>query len=128
MADEKKYIEVERAINAACDGADEWDGGPNHGRDVHIAPKLRCVPAADVRLMEWISVKDRLPETDCKVLAYSGFDHGDGDLGMMFMGVLDYYAYDEKPHFQHAGTGLIATHWMPLPEPPLDTDTREVMT
>ena len=67
---------------------------------------------------QWINVKDKVPEADCKVLAYYGFDRGDGDLGIMFYGVLDYYAFDEKPHFQHASTGLTVTHWMPLPEPP----------
>ena len=68
----------------------------------------------------WISVKDRLPETDCKVLVYYGYDHGNGILAQRFIGVLDYYAVDEKPHFQHtnAGFGLTVTHWQPLPEPP----------
>lgn len=69
---------------------------------------------------EWISVKDRLPDADDKVLAYYGYDHGDGISNQMFMSVLDYYATDEHPHFQHAnaGFGLIVTHWMELPPPP----------
>ena len=75
----------------------------------------------------WIPVMERLPENDTKVLAYYGFDQGDGYLGMMFMRVLDYYANDPVPHFQHEDTyGLTVTHWMPLPpapEPPKEDET-----
>lgn len=67
---------------------------------------------------EWIPVTDRLPEKEGEVLAYYGFNRGDGDLGMMFMRVLDYYATDPKPHFQHESMGVTVTHWQPLPEPP----------
>jgi hypothetical protein len=70
------------------------------------------------RKQEWISVEDRLPTEQREVLAYYGFDNGDGDLGMMFTGVLTYFAYDKKPHFQHEDLRLRVTHWMPLPEPP----------
>ena len=69
-------------------------------------------------MSEWISVKDRLPENEKEVLAYYGFNRGDGDLGMRFCGVLTYYAFDPSPHWQHESTGLTVTHWMPLPNPP----------
>ena len=68
--------------------------------------------------MEWISVKDRLPEHDEKVLCRYGFEKEGKRHDMMFTGCLDYYAHDLVPHFQHASTGLFVTHWMPLPEPP----------
>lgn len=77
--------------------------------------------ACDYKAMlpRWIPVAERLPEEERQVLAYYGFNHGDGYLGMMFMQVLDYYAHDPKPHFQHEGlNGMTVTHWMPLPEPP----------
>lgn len=75
--------------------------------------------AANRKKPRWIPVTERLPEEERQVLAYYGFNHGDGDLEMMFMQVLDYYAHDPKPHFQHEGTnGMTVTHWMPLPEPP----------
>ena len=68
---------------------------------------------------EWISVKERLPEDERNVLAYYGFGR-DGiiDSDMRFMGALCYYCFDPKPHWQHAMSGVIVTHWMPLPEPP----------
>lgn len=67
----------------------------------------------------WIPVTEWLPKEDCQVLAYYGFNRGDGNLGMMFMQVMDYYTDDPRPHFQHEGlNGLTVTHWMPRPEPP----------
>lgn len=74
-------------------------------------------------MSKWISVKDRFPEKQMEVLAYYGFDHGDGDLGMQFTGVLTYFAFDERPHFQHESAGLRVTHWMHLPEPPEEENT-----
>lgn len=73
-------------------------------------------------MSEWISVKDKLPEDERNVLAYYGFNRGDGDLGMRFIGVLSYFAFDQNRHWQHEGIGLTVTHWMPLPEPPTEVD------
>ena len=82
--------------------------------------QINAIPAADVvERPRWIPVTERLPEEDCHVLAYYGFDHGNGYLGMMFMQVLDYYARDPSPHYQHEGlNGMKVTHWMPLPPAP----------
>ena len=66
---------------------------------------------------QWINVEERLPECDEKCLCRYTF----GEKGRMyFYQVLDYYATDPQPHFQHAGKGseMRVTHWMPLPEPP----------
>ncbi len=51
-------------------------------------------------MSEWISVKDRLPEENGYVLAYSSSD----DLVIIVL----------KSKFQ----SFEITHWMPLPEPP----------
>ena len=76
-------------------------------------------PADVVERTRWIPVTERLPKDEQRVLAYYGFDRGDGYLGMMFTQVLDYFARDPRPHFQYEGTnGMKVTHWMPLPEPP----------
>ena len=80
---------------------------------------LRKFQVAIASKPRWIPVTERLPEEDCHVLAYYGFNRGDGHLRMMFMQVLDYYAHDPRLHFQHEGLyGMTVTHWMPLPEPP----------
>jgi hypothetical protein len=62
--------------------------------------------------MEWISVKDRLPETP--VLIYSkGYYHGNSTVAFVENG--NWYIY----HCRAANEPILApTHWMPLPAPP----------
>lgn len=71
------------------------------------------------RRPQWVSVTEQLPSDEKPVLAYYGFDNdGSGYLGMMFVGVLSYFCFDPDPHWQHADSNLVVTHWMPLPEGP----------
>lgn len=66
---------------------------------------------------KWISVKDRLPEKDGHYLCNYHF----GEYPKMtFTQVLDYYATDIVPHFQHTlGDGSMkVTHWMEIPKLP----------
>lgn len=60
-------------------------------------------------MAEWISVKDRLPETFTEVFVYT--DRYGGRLEMAHIGVQGWI---------QNGAILIpnVTHWMPLPEPP----------
>lgn len=68
---------------------------------------------------KWISVGDRLPVDVKPVLAYYGFRNGDGvDPRTRLTGPLSYFGYVPNPHWQHESTGVVVTHWMPLPEPP----------
>lgn len=65
--------------------------------------------------MEWISVEDRLPNPDVKVLVFSK-----GEIYTDVMrygeGVGDYW-FD----LEHMSRGAVnVTHWSPLPEPPQD--------
>lgn len=64
----------------------------------------------------WIPVEERLPEEYGQYICRYFF----GENGHVpFFQVLDYYATDVQPHFQHEGTyGMRVTHWMPLPEGP----------
>ena len=64
---------------------------------------------------EWISTKDRMPDRDGQYLCCYGF-FKDRGFGRRFIGCLDYYATDIKPHFQYESMGLYVTHWMALPE------------
>lgn len=65
--------------------------------------------------MEWISVKDRLPESEVMVLTYLEDD--------------DYYMIDYIIMFDVPLWACIlerdnykVTHWMPLPQPPIKQD------
>ena len=73
--------------------------------------------ANGVTVQKWIPVTERLPEKDGHYLCNYHF----GEYPKMtFTQVLDYYATDIVPHFQHTlGDGSMkVTHWMPLPEAP----------
>lgn len=68
-----------------------------------LREKLRRVPVAE-----------RLPEKDGQYLCWYGFDP---NRNVLFCQVLDYYATDPMPHFQHEGlNGMTVTHWMEIPE------------
>ena len=63
----------------------------------------------------WIPAEERLPEKNRKCICSYKFL---ANSSLMFTGILDYYATDPNPHWQHESAGVIVTHWMPLPEPP----------
>ena len=69
--------------------------------------------------MEWISVNDRLPKSPIDKRGYLCIYKIDG---WEFYLVANYYLLDENPHFQHESAGVKVTHWMPLPEPPKESD------
>ncbi len=56
--------------------------------------------------MEWISVKDRLPEQ---------YDHV-----LIANGKIVTTAYFQDGEFVGEETDIVITHWMPLPQPPKD--------
>lgn len=79
-----------------------------------IIDKQPTIEAEPVK-QEWISVKDRLPERDQKVLVYDAGDeteihvyHLREDLDGLYWDDESGWAVD----FENV------THWMPLPEPP----------
>jgi len=67
-------------------------------------------------MSEWISVKNRLPEKDTKVLIYY---HS-------YMDVMEYWHDTEegKPKFYGPPNPPIdyVSYWMPLPQPPKNED------
>lgn len=65
--------------------------------------------------MEWISVKDGLPNQDEYVLLYDKY------LNLTYEGKLlpsDFYYSDRGGYSKYIGEDCEITHWMPLPEPP----------
>lgn len=66
-------------------------------------------------MTEWISVKDRLPEIDKKVIIWN---MDIPDIEYMEMGYYD-KNYDNKYEWRtEEYTGINVTHWRYLPEPP----------
>lgn len=62
---------------------------------------------------QWISVEDRLPETEGKYLVCMG--------GEKYIGV----EYFIDGHFTNILVDLIVTHWQPLPKPPKGKDDEQ---
>ena len=91
---------------------DCYAGGPGFGIECRKTLKrdaLDLLRSKDNNVpAKWINVKDRLPEEDKYVLAWEkqGFTYCDAlKNGVWRIG---------------AKNGAIATHWMPLPEPPME--------
>ena len=85
----------------------EWEYPMDYAAAFDMAVKaLEKQDDHDTNAVEWISVKDRLPEEGVDVLVWEtqGFAYCD----MLKSGVWNIGA-DE---------GAIISHWMPLPEPP----------
>lgn len=63
--------------------------------------------------MNWISVKDRLPDDDREVLAFDGeyvfIAHFEGDGWVVYVQAEDDCLYQQS---------VKVSHWIPLPEPP----------
>lgn len=83
-------------------------------------PDHKVIMALDELLPHWIPVEERLPEEGSRVLFYNAQDHyeytrmvrvgrciDDGPTGIKELRIVDF-----------AAPTAVATHWMPLPEPP----------
>lgn len=119
----EKLVELIKATPIA-----EVDGRVADAEECIVSHVLKSIAdhliANNVTVQEWIPVTERLPSDEKPVLAYYGYNNdGDYGLAMMFTGTLSYFCFDPNPHWQHESTGLVVTHWMPLPQPPKgDTD------
>lgn len=79
-----------------------WDG--HTSKDVH---RLLSIPT--VSTPQWISVKDRPPEDNDRVLAFRLYE---AEVSAYRYSVM--WGWALKTSVSHSGI----THWMPLPEPP----------
>ena len=70
----------------------------------------------EIEKRQWISVEDRLPEKDSRVLVYFRSAKNEGIEDCYFSGMRNrfvlYHTFEEIPD------GITITHWMPMPEPP----------
>lgn len=79
-------------------------------------------------MSEWISVEDRLPNRDCKVIVCAhkirgGFIKKERFIttAVFCMTMIDKHYFD----FKSNGDGIV-THWMPLPELPKEDVQHEL--
>ncbi|MDD6642708.1 MAG: DUF551 domain-containing protein [Firmicutes bacterium] len=89
--------ELTRSVNAVV-----------HTKIQRLIADTPTVDAAEVMRDQWISVKDRLPETEDEVLVLTMSKNGNINVDK---------GYFANGRFVHRGRAEV-THWMPLPEPP----------
>ena len=78
------------------------------------------MPAADVQPVNgWISVKDKLPEDSGEYLVYIVANNEPKNKSIITL----YYTNLSKQFVYYDNDNLFTvTHWMPLPEPPKESD------
>ena len=108
-----EYIEREAAIKVIYE-SDHFSARECFGwRAREIEEALRAVPATPVP--QWISVMDRLPYYDNPVLIASS-------TSPKFVGLAWFHAAGKRWELLtgHRVDGAIITHWMPLPQAPME--------
>lgn len=117
---EKQIEEMAKALNEATFGVN------THTLADHLKPETINKVAeylynAGYRKQEWISVEERLPEECKNVLCFArnktmiAFMEKVEDCGEYVPVFWDWVAYDRDDTYDE----VCATHWMPLPEPPM---------
>ena len=96
----------------SLENADKWTPTVNKGKIEYVEYAPTLTPPND-----WISVEDRLPESEKPVLTFVGYPES----MVGFITVSTYYCFDKTPHWQW--DGLLRDEqrtlfWMPLPQPP----------
>ncbi|MGM9683136.1 MAG: DUF551 domain-containing protein [Eubacteriales bacterium] len=110
-ADKMAVEESEAYLSAQCRIKDEMTRSVNAVVHTKIQQLIADTPdayAAEVLRNQWISVKDRLPETEDEVLVLTISKNGNINVDK---------GYLANGRFVHRGRADV-THWMPLPEPP----------
>lgn len=120
-----EYIERDSALRVAHTMRPE---------DKRLKITMANIPAADVAPMGWISVRDKLPEPEQDVLVIA---HGWSNR-LLYIG--SYQRVEAETSWLTGVTSKASdwslwgwsylrepevTHWMPLPDPPKDTETEE---
>lgn len=75
---------------------------------MQVIDEQKTVDAAELLRDQWLSVEDRLPETEEEVLVLTISKNGNINVDK---------GYFANGRFVHRGSAVV-THWMPLPEPP----------
>lgn len=70
--------------------------------------------------MEWISVKDRLPDKACYCFVYDDLPRAEYYAKYNKKDGFYYFENEEGDYVPYKETNAKVTHWMPLPEPPKD--------
>lgn len=73
----------------------------------------------DTKMMEWISVKERLPEENQRVILHIPMVAEGGNVRTGWLEPIKMWFTDSRDRLFYKQV----THWMPLPEPPKEDET-----
>lgn len=125
-----EYISREAVLKAfkltAKNPNKDYQRGMQDTIDCLVPEVIADIPTADVQPVDrWISVKDKLPETNAIGIAHIlAYDKYDGVVKADFLDESANYRYGSNI-FQISNTSTQlykVTHWQPLPEPPKKGD------
>ena len=86
---------------------------------------IDAIPAADVQpVNQWISVEDRLPESEKEVLVWYKYTWGAAPTSYGF-GINVWYSNAKQWRDGCLLKGVEVLYWQPLPEPPKDGEANE---
>ena len=116
--------DLEKEIEAGNVALDE-DVWINKGLRIAIRD-IKDIKTAEVQPVDrWISVKDRLPESEKEVLVWYRYTWGAAPTSYGF-GINRWYSNTKQWRDGCLLKGVEVLYWQPLPEPPKDGDTRNL--
>ena len=104
-----------RIVQDAADAIEELQAGREHYKAAYIAEHDARIE--EIKRHKWISVKERLPETDDFVIVAVLDERGDTPYQYTDFG---WYLDAARCWIVNAEQRRDITHWMPLPEPPME--------
>ena len=117
-----------------CEGNDDFNRQRKYSFEANILAYELCQNVMDyyfvrdIQSMEWISVDDRLPNIDERVLVYipKPDNHYNIEIAYISEGNDDYPYWVLQDESQFYSTRFYyISHWQPLPELPKDGDTND---
>lgn len=123
-----EYISREETLKAfrltAKNPNKDYQRGMQDTIDCLVPEVIADIPSADVQpVNQWISVKDRLPESEKEVLVWYRYTWDDASTSYGF-GISWWYSNAKQWRDGCLLKGVEVLYWQPLPEPPKDGDAK----
>lgn len=100
----------------------DYDTKATYDECITMVSAMETIDAGNEQHGRWISVEDRLPETQAEVLLY--VKHNNGGTNFVSVGSRSHFTHN-RYYIDAVTTAIDAdrvTHWRPLPEPPKDAE------
>lgn len=118
-------IEKDNQFAKMCNGNDDFNRQRKYCFEINVTAYELCQNVMDYYLvrdiqpMEWISVKDRLPDESCECLGVVDGEVTEVSYSPKQMGYICVWSMCDADGFKPLPDDAV-THWMPMPEPPIN--------